>query len=220
VTRVAVIVLAAGRSTRFTGADQSKLLALVGGVAVVRRAVDSAIAAAVGEVVVITGARPIEVEHALSGTQARFVHEPRFAEGMAYSLRCGVDASRDADAVLVALGDQPGMRPEAYRLVAARWRASGAAIVVPRYAGDDTPGHPVLFASSTYSELLALEGDVGARAVIARDASRVVHESLPWPPPPDIDTVQDLEAFTNAHSRERAESAARSRSSSNVSESP
>lgn len=218
-TRLAVIVLAAGRSTRFAGADQSKLLALVGGVTVVRRAVDSAIAAAVGDVVVVTGARRAEVEHALAGTLVRFVHEPRFADGMAYSLRRGVEASHDADAVLVALGDQPGMRPDAYRLVAARWRASDAAIVVPRYAGDDTPAHPVLFASSTYPELFELEGDVGARAVVARDPTRVVQESLPWPPPPDIDTVQDLEAFTKEHSRERAEPAARSRSSSNVSES-
>jgi molybdenum cofactor cytidylyltransferase len=195
-TRVGVVVLAAGRSTRFAGPEPSKLLALVDGTPIVRRAVSAALDANVGEVVVVTGAQAREVENAISGMTVTVVYEPCFGDGMSHSLRRGIEALAAADAAMIALGDQPGVRPDAYRRVAARWRESGAPIVVPRYAGSSAPAHPALFAASIYPELLALDGDVGARSVIARSASRLVEERLEWPAPRDVDTVEDLQALT------------------------
>ena len=197
---LAVVVLAAGRATRFAGREPSKLLARVDGVPLVRQAVAAAVDADVGEVVVVTGARAHEVEEALVGLPIRFAHEPHFDDGMAHSLRRGVEAVRDADAAMIALGDQPGVLPDAYRRIAARWRESGAPIVVPRYAGSSVPAHPVLFAAAIFPELLALEGDVGARSVIARDASRVVDEPVEWPAPRDVDTIEDLDALAGQRS--------------------
>ena len=202
--RLVVIVLAAGRSTRFAAGERSKLVALVGSVPVVRRAVDAAVAAAVGDVVVVTGANATEVEQAVDSLPVRVVHAARSAEGMAHSLRCGVEAAGDVDAVLVSLGDQPGVRPESYRRIVERWRETDALVVVPRYAGNATPAHPVLFASSIYPELLQLDGDVGARSVIMRDPARIAEVLLDWPAPRDVDTLDDLEALTQ-DARERAE---------------
>jgi molybdenum cofactor cytidylyltransferase len=170
VAHIGVVVLAAGRSTRFTGPGPSKLLAQLDGSPLVRRAVSAALDADIGEVVVVTGASAHEVQDALVGLPVRVVYEPRFADGMAYSLRRGIEALGTADAVVVALGDQPGLSPDAYRRVAERWLESRAAIV-------------------------ALDGDVGARAVIARDASRVVEVAIEWPAPRDVDTIEDLEAL-------------------------
>jgi molybdenum cofactor cytidylyltransferase len=96
------------------------------------------------------------------------------------------------------LGDVPDILPTAYRRIAARWQATGAPIVVPRYAGTQVPSHPTLFASSLFDDLLALEGDVGARSVIARHTSKVVEEALAWPAPRDVDTVQDLDEYLNS----------------------
>jgi molybdenum cofactor cytidylyltransferase len=197
-SRIGVVVLAAGRSSRFAGGQASKLLALVGGVPIVRRAVDAALDAGVGEVVVVTGDRSDEVAATLEGVQPRVVREPRFADGMATSLRRGVAEVGDADAVMIALGDVPDVRPMAYRRVMARWQASGAAIVVPRYAGSPAPSHPALFAATLFGDLQALEGDVGARSVIARHASLVAEEPLEWPAPRDVDTLQDLDAYLNS----------------------
>ena len=196
--RIAVIVLAAGRSTRFVGREPSKLLAPVRGIPLVRHAVHAAVEADVGDVFVVTGARASEVADALAGLPVHVVNEPRFGDGMARSLRRGVEAAQDADAAVIALGDQPALLPDAYRRVSARWRASGAPIVVPRYSGSIAPAHPVLFAASVYPELLELNGDVGARVVIARDPTRVIEEPLEWPAPGDVDTVDDLEALTGA----------------------
>jgi len=193
VTRVAVIVLAAGQSTRFSDAGAHKLLARLGDAAVVRHAVRAAIESGVGDVHVVTGAQAAGVAAALHGLDVRLVHEPAYADGMATSLRRGVSAlGSSVDAVLVGLGDQPALRPQAYQRVAAAWRDSGAAIVVPRYAGSDAPSHPALFDATVFGELLALRGDLGARAVIAREPTRVREVRLDWEPPRDIDTADDL----------------------------
>ncbi len=195
--RIGIVVLAAGRSTRFEAGRTSKLLAPVGGAPLVRLAVNAAIDADVGEVVVVTGDRSNDVAIALAGLPARIVREPRFADGMATSIGRGVLEHRTADAVMIALGDVPGVLPEAYRRIAARWQATGAAIVVPRYADAHAPSHPTLFGSALFDDLLALRGDVGARSIIARHASQVVEEPLEWPAPRDVDTLDDLDEYLN-----------------------
>lgn len=195
-SRVGVVVLAAGRSTRFVPGAH-KLLALVGGVPVIRLAASAAVAADVGDVYVITGAQGPAVVRALDGLRVRIVHEPAFADGMAISLRRGISVVRVwADAVIVGLGDEPDVRPEAYRRIAAQWETSNRGVVVPRYAGATGPSHPILFGAELFDELLALEGDVGARSVIARDPSRVVEAELEWPAPRDVDTVEDLDVIS------------------------
>jgi molybdenum cofactor cytidylyltransferase len=196
-SRIGVVVLAAGRSTRFV-ARTSKLLTSVDGAPLVRHAVNAAIDARVGDVVVVTGDRSDAMAAALEGLGARIVHEPRSAEGMAISLRRGVSELMSADAIMIALGDVPDVLPTAYRRIAARWQATGAAIVVPRYAGARVPSHPTLFAASLFGDLLALEGDVGARSVIARHTSKVVEEPLAWSAPRDVDTLQDLDQYLNS----------------------
>jgi molybdenum cofactor cytidylyltransferase len=219
--RVGVVVLAAGRSARFGPPNRHKLLATAGGVPLVRLSVNAAVDAGVGDVVVVTGARGDEVQRALDGLLVRVVHEPAFVDGMAVSLRRGVMAlERDVDALMIGLGDQPGMRPDAYRAVVSRWSVSGRPIVVPRYADASGPAHPTLFAAEVFSELLALHGDAGARGVVARDPSRVAEALLDWPPPMDVDTLEDLESLgqgTTAGPLEDASSAPRSSPPSNSS---
>ena len=192
---IGIVVLAAGRSTRFAAGGGSKLLALAGDTPLVRLAVNAALDAQVGEVVVITGDRSDDVARSLAGLPARVVREPRFADGMATSLGRGVLELRAADAIMITLGDVPGVLPEAYRRIAARWQATGAAIVVPRYADATAPSPPTLFGSALFDELLALRGDVGARSIIARHASVVVEEPMAWSAPRDVDTLDDLDEY-------------------------
>jgi molybdenum cofactor cytidylyltransferase len=218
-SRLGVIVLAAGRSTRYASEAGHKLLARAGDAPVVRHAVLAAVNSRVGDIVVVTGAESELVTRAVADLPVNVQHEPRYAEGMAVSLGRGLEALRETtdailialgdqpgmrpdayrrvvsrwtDAVLIALGDQPGMRPDAYRRVVSRWLETRASIVVPIYAGSSTPAHPILFSGAVYDELLALRGDVGARAVVTRDPSRVAEAELQWPAPRDVDTQDDL----------------------------
>jgi molybdenum cofactor cytidylyltransferase len=202
--RAAVLVLAAGRSTRFSGPGAHKLLAALGAAPVVRWSVQHALAAAVGDVVVVTGADAAAVEAAISDLPVRTVRAGDFADGMSASLRAGLNAVRGTvDALIVALADQPTVRPDAFRRVVAEWIATGASIVTPRYRESTAPAHPTLFSSAVFDELLELQGDTGARSVIGRVSDRVAVAVMDWPPPRDVDTADDLERVA-AELRQRA----------------
>ena len=93
------------------------------------------------------------------------------AQGMAASLACGVRANLDAAGWLIGLADMPAVPVEAIAGVRNALSA-GAAIAVPAHAG--RRGHPVGFARQYRVELLALQGDVGARRLLERDMTDVV----------------------------------------------
>ena len=191
--RITVLVLAAGASTRFVRPGVHKLLAALRGSPVIRWSVTRACKAGVGEVVVVAGAETAPIEAAVAGLDVRVAQALDATDGMSASLRRGVELVSDhADAVIVALGDQPTMRSDAYQRVVAVWRATGAPIVVPRYPSTTAPSHPTLFDATVFAELRALTGDVGARAVIARDPTRVAVATIDWAAPRDIDTIDDL----------------------------
>ena len=189
---VGIVLLAGGRSSRFVRSGEHKLLAQINGTAIIRIAATVALDSRVGRVVVVTGANGDAVASSLDGLDVEIVHAPAFADGMSASLKRGIDALASADAIVVTLGDQPGLRPDAIRFVVERWRETNAQIVIPRYADGERPSHPVLFAQSVHHELLALEGDVGARSVISREPGRVTIAALDWSAPRDVDTVEDL----------------------------
>jgi molybdenum cofactor cytidylyltransferase len=168
---VAAIVLAAGRSTRMGAAN--KLLADVDGTAMVRVVAQAVVASAARPVLVVTGHQGDEVRAALAGLQVQFVANPDFAQGLATSLKAGLRAvPPDADGVLVVLGDMPRVRPEHLdRLIAAFAEAGGEAIIVPALAG--RRGNPVLWPRALYAQMLTLDGDAGARRLLATHADRV-----------------------------------------------
>lgn len=169
--RVAVLVLAAGQSRRM-GRD-NKLLLPVGGKPMVAHAVDAALAAASAGVTVVTGHEAPAVQAALAGRDVRFVHNPRYDDGLSTSLAAGIAAlPRDADAALVMLGDMPRITPRLLdRLIAAYSPDDGRAIVVPTANGKR--GNPVLWDRRFFPAMQALAGDVGARHLIGENDALV-----------------------------------------------
>jgi molybdenum cofactor cytidylyltransferase len=191
---IAAVVLAAGLSRRM---GQAKLLLPVDGRPIVRHAVEGVRAAGLDPVLVVTGPDPAPIEAALAGLGVRIVVNPAPEAGQAGSVRAGVAAlPAAADAVLIALGDQPAVAPGIIPALLAAHRAGGRPIVAPRY--QDGPGNPVLFDRAIFPELLALEGDRGARPVIAREPGRVEWVALDLPMPPDVDTPADYEKIRSA----------------------
>jgi molybdenum cofactor cytidylyltransferase len=186
---IAGLLLAAGGARRF---GSQKLVARVGGSAIVRHAAD-ALRGGVDELVVVVGSDAPLVREALAGLDARFVVNTEWAAGLATSLRAGIHAvEREAGAAVIALGDQPGLDPELVRRVIATWRASGQPIVATRYRGNR--GHPVLLDRAVFADASAIAGDVGARALMDRDPARVAYVDVDQPAPRDVDRPGDLEA--------------------------
>jgi molybdenum cofactor cytidylyltransferase len=187
---IAGVVLAAGASRRM---GTQKLLLPLEGRPIVRHAVEAVLAAGLDEVVVVLGREPEAVGAALAGLRIRTVVNPRYAEGLATSLRAALDAlPAGVQAVVIALGDQPRVDPGVILRLVEAFRSTARGIVVPVYR--DGRGNPVLFAASVFDELRAVTGDQGGRPVILRDPRRVAEVSVDAPMPGDVDTPGDYEA--------------------------
>jgi len=169
---IAAVVLAAGRSTRMGGPN--KLLAEIGGRPLVRIAVEQALASRAKPVIVVTGHERERVEAALKGLPVQLVHNPDFATGLGGSVRTGIAAvPAAADGAIVCLGDMPQVDAALIdRLIAGFAPEQGALAVVPTIEGQR--GNPVLWSRRFFPDLMAIEGDVGARNLINRYGEAVV----------------------------------------------
>jgi molybdenum cofactor cytidylyltransferase len=172
-----------------------KLLLELKGRPVIRHAVERVIAAGIHPVLVVTGAEHDAVARALAGLEVQLAVNPTPESGQGSSVGVGVRAlPAGTDAVLIALGDQPGVPTEVIPALIEALKQPGKTIAAPRYA--DGLGNPVLFAASVFPEMLALGGDRGARAVIERDPSRLAIVDIGSPMPRDIDTPEDYESLS------------------------
>ncbi len=174
--RLAAVVLAAGLSSRAGG--RNKLVREIDGRPMVRRVVETVIAAGVGEVIVVTGHQPAAVAAALAGLDLRLAHNPGYRSGIGGSLATGVAAvPACAAGALVCLGDMPLVTADTIRrLVAAFDPAAGRDVCVPVRGG--RRGHPVLFARRLFPDLRGLAGDVGGRAVLDAHARHLVEVAV------------------------------------------
>jgi molybdenum cofactor cytidylyltransferase len=174
--RIAAVVLAAGRSTRMGGPN--KLLAEIRGRPLVRIVVEEALASHAKPVIVVVGHERGEVEKALGALPVQIVHNPDFAQGLGTSLKAGIAAvPADADGAIVCLADMPQVDASLLnRLIAAFDPDRGALIVMPTVEG--RRGNPVLWSRRFFPDLMAIEGDVGARHFIGRYSEAVVEVPL------------------------------------------
>ena len=182
------VLLAAGGATRF---GSQKLIAPYRGEPLVRHAA-RLLRAVADEVVAVIGNDADAVRDALAGANVRIVENADWRDGMSTSLRAGVHAvPANAEAVIVALGDQPEMDPAVARALVEQWRASGLPIITARYRGVRSP--PVLIARDVFGEIEMLVGDSGAKPLMDRMPGRVGFVDVDTPIPFDIDRPADLD---------------------------
>jgi len=187
------LLLAAGSSARFGG---QKLLAELPGqqsVAVVsfhnlKNALDSS--------VVVVRAEDSELIKHFVQQEIPIVSCPENSLGMGHSIACGVAHTKDADGWLITLADMPFIKSGTIESVATALN-DGALIAVP--VRDGKRGHPVGFSKKMYSELVMLNGDLGARTLVQKYRSQVIEVECDDPGiHADIDTLEDLEKYTKS----------------------
>lgn len=198
-----VIVLAAGRGSRFVAPDH-KLLQPFGTSTVLGTALRIAIESGLQVRVVTTAVVTPEARRHLA--QRDIVELPAASGqagerlGMGYSIASGVAASADAGGWLLLPADMPTVRPSSLLAVAARLPQH--VVVYAQHRG--RRGHPVGFSAELYSELVQLSGDEGARRLVARYPSHGIELDDPGVLA-DIDTQEDLMAL-HAHGQRRGAS--------------
>lgn len=189
--RISAIILAAGRSTRYGGAN--KLLEDLEGAPIVRHVAQAALQSRARPVVVVTGHERERVAAALDGLDVRLIANPDYVQGLSTSLKAGLSAlPEDVDGTLVCLGDMPKIAAgHLDRLISAFAPKEGRSIAVPVHKGKR--GNPVLFARSLFTEMLEAEGDSGAKHLIGRHADEVAEVDLGTPAIfVDVDTPEAL----------------------------
>lgn len=191
---IAGLLLAAGGARRF-GAP--KLIHHFRGTPIVRWSAE-ALAAATDALFVVVPSDPGPLREALHGIPARIVVNPEPARGLGRSIACGVGAlPPDVDAVIIALADEPLADRAWTNAVIARYRAEERkAIVTSMFRG--IRRHPILFDRIVFPELMQLDGDRGARAVVERDPTRVAVVEFNEPGTIDVDSPEDLARLEQA----------------------
>ena len=193
IPRIAAIVLAAGQSSRM---GTNKLLSDVGGKSLVRRAAQAAADSAAISTLVVTGNGSENVRAALAGLPVSFANNPDFPKGLSSSLRQGLSAlPDDCDGAVILLGDMPDVTSVLIdKLIVAFDPAEDRAICVATRHGKR--GNPVLWARRFFPEMMAIEGDTGARHLIAQYEELVCEvEAADDGPLIDIDTPEALRAY-------------------------
>jgi nicotine blue oxidoreductase len=182
-SQVAGVLLAAGEGRRL---GRPKALVELAGVPLVARGVSVLADGGASPVIVVTGAQPLQLAGVIT------VHNPDWRTGMGSSLRAGLAAVPDsAAAAVIALVDQPLVRPAAVRRLITAF-AAGAAVAVASYGGE--PRNPVLIARAHWADAAAAAvGDTGARPFLRSSGDLVtVVDCTGCGTPDDLDTEADL----------------------------
>jgi molybdenum cofactor cytidylyltransferase len=191
-TNISCILLAAGESKRM---GKPKLLLNLGNSNVINITINNYLKSEIFEIIVVLGNESKKIEDSILAYDKRikFVVNKNYREGMSTSIKSGVlAASKQSEAFLIALGDQPLISPKIIVRLIDRYLSFNAGIVTVMH--QSIRGHPVIISKKYLQEILALTGDIGARDLLKQhldDTASIKIESdeefL------DIDKIQDYE---------------------------
>jgi len=186
---VSGLVLGAGASSRFGTPKQ--VLPFRGTTLLGWVINQSERATSLDEVVVVLGRAAEEIREKVDLSGVKVVENPVFGEGCSSSYRVGIEAlDPRSDAIVIILGDQPGVDPETINRVVDEWREGDGRIALASYQG--RKGHPMLFAKSLFDQLVGLHGDKAAWKLVDSNPGLVRVIKFDRPFPEDIDTMEDF----------------------------
>ena len=147
-------------------------------------------------IVVVLGANAAAIQTGLQTETIHITINDEWNEGMASSIRCGINELKKInpaiDAAILMVCDQPFVTAALLNDIITTQQQTNKLIVTSSY--DKTNGPPALFHKSIFPELLQLKGDLGARSIVQKYANEVVSVAFPKGNI-DIDTAADYEAL-------------------------
>ena len=188
---VGLIILAAGKASRM---GKAKQLLIYRGSSFISHAVKIGLNSICKSVVVVLGAYAEQIKPEINKLPIQVVENPQWETGMSSSIRAGIDAINQSnpnlDAVIIALADQPLISEAIFDRLIQSYQQTGNIIIACAY--DDIVGVPALFNKNIFSELINLEGDRGAKALMGKYRDEVL--TIPVAEAAfDIDTEDDYE---------------------------
>ena len=196
---IGVIILAAGGSSRL---GRPKQLLEYRGKPLICHAVETAIDASLGSVIVVLGSNADAVSSAVGGFPISIVLNEDWQIGISSSIKCGLthalEIQPDMSAAVLMLSDQPFVRGDDLIALAERFRSNNSLIVASEYGGSF--GVPALFGREVFGDLMNLSGDAGAKSIIKHHLDKVSMIELPGASV-DIDSLDDYENLVREKNR-------------------
>ena len=164
---IVAVVLSAGESSRM---GRPKALLPVDGVRFIEKIVTALKSTRVAKIIAVLGHDADEMRRQIGDLPVTMVVNPNYKQGQLSSLVAAINSiqsskdSASVDGILVHLVDHPYINPDLVNLMIDRFHETKKLIVVPRYQG--RRGHPVIFSSALFAELLAAPLDQGAKTVV------------------------------------------------------
>lgn len=162
-----VIILAAGESSRL---GSPKQLLVYSGATLLQHAIEAAQSSDAGIVIVVLGANADLITGELNPARANIVVNATWKEGMASTIRYGIQTlvklNPQAEAVILMVADQPFVTADLLNTLMDVNKKEQRNIVAGKYG--DTFGTPVLFGKRFFPELLELTGDTGAKNLVRK----------------------------------------------------
>ncbi len=184
------IVLGAGESRRLGRPKQALPL---GDTTLLGWVLRNAEASSLDRVVLVVGGGAEEALAGLALGRAEVVRNDAYGQGCASSLLAGLDAAGDVTAVVLLLGDMPGVEASVIDEVTEAWERLGRPwAAVTRYRG--TLGHPFVFSATAFPVLRGLHGDKAVWKIVDGRPDDVARIDVDRPLPRDVDTWDDYEA--------------------------
>jgi molybdenum cofactor cytidylyltransferase len=160
---VSVIILAAGASSRMGKSKQ--LLPWKDGT-LISNAVEIAMGSRAGHVYVVLGSNAHEHLKAIEMFPVTVVHNEAWQRGMGSSIKAGLTAAKDSEAVLIMVCDQPFVTSEHLNNIIEHYNKTRQQVVASKYL--DAIGVPVLFGKEIFNELFEIGDEEGAKKIIVK----------------------------------------------------
>lgn len=192
---IGLIILAAGKASRM---GKPKQLLIYQGSSLISHAVKIGLNSTCKPVLVVLGAYAEQIKPEINKLPIKIVENPLWETGMSSSIRVGITAIKESnsklDGVIIALADQPLIDVKVFNKLIQSYQETKNIIIACAY--DGVVGVPALFNNILFSELINLEGDKGAKALMRKYRDEVLSIEIPEAAI-DIDTEDDYEKLLN-----------------------
>ena len=169
---ISSILLAAGQSKRMLG--DNKLTKKIKGAPLIKHSVKNILASSIDELIIVLGYQKEVIEKLIDkNDKIKLVFNPNFESGISSSIKIGLkNLSKESEAFFICLGDMPNVNEKIYNeLITSRSKNKDKEIYVTYYEGRQA--NPILFSTNMKQKLQEIEGDFGAKKIIADNEKKV-----------------------------------------------
>lgn len=192
---IGVVILAAGSSSRL---GRPKQLVKFQNKLLLQHVIDTITPFHFNPGILVLGANAHKIQESINPKKVTVLENEHWSEGISSSIRLGVSESLklndSLDGILFLLSDQPFVSRELIEELIEKHSNGNQQIIACSYKDD--VGVPAIFGKSFFPELMKLEGDVGAKKIIAQNSENVqcvVFKNGSF----DVDTEEDVQELLN-----------------------